>query len=71
MATPDKTVWKPMTTAPRDREIVIRAKGVGVVGVYYVDCAWLREDDPTITDCWRRTRSNGDDIELSAATGWR
>lgn len=73
MAQKDKTVWLPMSTAPKDRDIVIRAKGVGVVAVYYVDCEWLRESDPETTDCWRTCseRSLARDIELDDATGWR
>lgn len=71
MASPDKTKWRPMRTAPPDRDIVIKARGVGVVAVYFVDCAWLRDEEPEIADCWRRCNGRGDDIELSDATGWR
>lgn len=81
MAKNKAQIWRPMSSAPRDgSEIIIRAKGIGIVAAYYVDCSWLRErdpetglaGDPSIPDCWRRSRRNGmDDIELNDATGWR
>lgn len=67
-------MWRPIETAPRDGSLItIKARGIGVRKVYYVDCAWLRETDPEVTDCWRThsERSLAQDIELNDATGWR
>lgn len=63
-----------MNTAPMDgTEIVIKVRGRGFRRVYYVDCSWLREEDPEVTDCWRTSyeRSLAQDIELEDAEGWR
>lgn len=75
-------IWEPMRTAPRDGTgIVIRARGIGIVAVCYLDCEWLRQPcpetgqpgDPEVADCWRITdgQLKGIDVELDAATGWR
>ena len=66
-----------MDTAPTDgTEIWIKVRGFGIVKAYYVDCRWLREDDPDlkldgtdIADCWRSPERE-DDIELDEALGW-
>lgn len=63
----------PMSTAPRDGTPVMIRTWHGDVEAYYVDCGWLRDDEPDVADCWRPVRDNGvddDDIELYDALGW-
>jgi hypothetical protein len=63
---------KPMKSAPRDGTVVlIKARGLGWVRAYYMDCAWLRTGKEKIPDCWRRPGYEGDDVELRDALGWR
>lgn len=62
---------QPMSTAPRDRVIVVKGRGVGWRRAYYLDCAWLRDDEPDIADCWRIDDGQGNCIELADALGWR
>lgn len=62
----------PMSTAPKDRDIIVRT-WFGDVRVHFVDCGWLREQEPDVADCWRPVGGNGlddDDIELADALGW-
>lgn len=60
-----------MSTAPKDRTILVKARGIGWRRAYFLDCAWLRDEEPTIGDCWRLDDGSGNDIEMADAIGWR
>lgn len=69
-------MWRDMDSAPKDGSMVWINTFHGEVRAYFLDCEWLREDDPEIGDCWRPIGDNPNlvddsDIELKDALGWR
>lgn len=78
------TYYRPMSEAPRDREVIINTWH-GEVRAYYLDCTWLRQTfevsglrlpgDMDVLDCWRPVGGHNGlddaDIELKDALGWR
>lgn len=63
----------PMETAPRDGFTIVWINtDHGEFRAYYLDCGWLRGENPEIDDCWRLADDDSaNDIELDEARGWR
>lgn len=68
------TDWKDIdgATFTDNQAVFLRLKSGERMVAYFRDCAWLREEEPDVLDCFERFYpGSGRDIEMSEVFAWR